>query len=36
MESIQNKTQILLEFMEIFKAFYQAQIRNKAIAIAQS
>jgi len=36
MESIQNETQILLEFMELFKAFYQAQIRNKAIVIAQS
>mgnify|MGYP006175364577 CR=1 FL=1 len=36
METIQNKSLIILEFMEIFKAFYQAQNSNKAIVIAQS
>ncbi|WP_370214449.1 hypothetical protein [Mesoflavibacter profundi] len=36
MDSIENKPLILLEFIEIFKAFYQAQERNKGIAIEQS
>ncbi len=36
MDSIENKPLIILEFMEIFKAFYQAQERNKGIAVEQS
>lgn len=36
MGTIQNTPLILLEFAEIFKAFYQAQVKNKGIAIKQS